>query len=141
MKRGTLSLAACALVLSLAAPASAQYAVGHRSFGAGTAFGGGYMSADYQFPGIESGKPFLLLPTLELKLFLLDTFSIDLSVPVVNIAASNALQEYFYFTAEAFADFHPSAPSSFELFVAPGFGFTYAAWKGEGEYANQSEGG
>lgn len=132
---------ACALLVAFAAPASAQYAVGHRAFGAGTAFGGGYSRMDYQFPGIEAGKPFLLLPTLELKVFLGDAFSLDLSVPIVNIAASNAMQKYFFFQAEAFADFHPSAPSSFELFVAPGFGVSYASWEGEDTYAGKTGSG
>jgi hypothetical protein len=133
MKRALAGLTLLA-ALAAAAPAEAQYAVGHRRFGGGTSFGGGYSRADYDFPkkgDTDPNKPYYwLLPTLEFKLFLADTFSIDLSVPVTNIATSNALQKYFYFTAEIFADFHPSAPhSSVELFVAPGFGVSYAAWK------------
>ena len=49
MKKIALSTAACALIACLATPAEAQYAVGHRVFGAGTAFGGGYSKMDYQF--------------------------------------------------------------------------------------------
>ncbi len=109
--------------------AESQYAVGHRSFGGGTSFGMGYSHMDYQFPDVDYDKPFYLLPTMELKFFLSDTLSLDFSVPVVNIAASNALQDYFFFTAEAYLGFHPSAPYSWaELFVAPGFGVSYAAW-------------
>jgi hypothetical protein len=108
--------------------ALAQYAVGHRTFGGGTSFGAGYSRMDYQFPTIDPNRPFYLLPTLEFKVFFSDALSLDLSVPVVNIAASNALQDYFFFTAEAYLNFHPSAPSAVELFVAPGFGVSYAKW-------------
>lgn len=127
-----------ALGLTLtSAPARAQYAVGHRSFGGGTAFGLGYTKWNYQFAdsmstkSIEEGRMFYLLPTLEMKVFLGDTVSLDLSVPVVNIAASNAVMDHFYITGEAFVNFHPSAPSSWELFVAPGIGFSYASWEDE----------
>jgi hypothetical protein len=124
--------AALTLILSLlASEASAQYAVGHRTFGGGTSFGLGYARMDYHFPDIDPGKIYFLLPTLELKIFLGDKLSLDLSVPVVNIAASNAIQDYFFFTGEAFVNFHPSAPSSWELFVAPGIGFSYASWEHE----------
>lgn len=138
MKRALTGLALL-VVLGDSTLASAQFAVGHRRFGGGTVFGAGYSRMDYQFPNIDPDKPYYLLPTLEFKLFLADTFSLDFSVPVVNIAASNALQDYFFFTAEVFANFHPSAPSAIELFVAPGFGFSYAAWKDEeGKVPNQS---
>ena len=122
-------LAALFSILLVSTPAAAQYAVGHRVFGGGTSFGAGYSRMDWQFPTIEPNQPFWLLPTVEFKLFLGDTFSLDLSVPVVNIAASNALQKYFFFTSEIFANFHPAAPSRIELFVAPGFGIDYASWK------------
>ncbi len=121
--------------------AAAQYAVGHRTFAGGTSFGGGYSKMDYQFPTIDPDKPFYLLPTLELKLFFNDALSLDFSVPVVNIAASNALQDYFFFTAEAYLNFHPSAPSAVELFVAPGFGVAYASWKDEeGKFGGNQNG-
>jgi hypothetical protein len=131
------STIAIALSLTLPNTAEAQYAVGHRTFGGGTAFGLGYTKWDYQFTdqtlkdeeGIETSRMFYLLPTLELKVFLADTVSLDLSVPVVNIAASNAIMDHFYVTGEAFVNFHPSAPSSWELFVAPGIGFSYASWE------------
>jgi hypothetical protein len=114
--------------------ASAQYAVGHRTFGIGTAVGGGFMRMDYQFPDVEPNQPFYLLPTLEMKVFLGDRLSIDMSVPVVNIAASNALQDYFFVTGELYVNFHPTAPMSrWELFVAPGFGVSYASWDPEEE--------
>jgi len=131
MKKTTLMLLAGLSILTTAPAVHAQYAVGHRSFGGGTALGGGYSRMDYAFPGIEAGRPFLLLPTLELKFFLADTMSIDISAPVANIAASNALQDYFFFTAEAFINFHPSAPSPVELFIAPGLGISYARWSEE----------
>ncbi len=126
-------LAAVVVALGLGAissTASAQWAVGHRRFGGGTMVGAGYSRMDYQFPGVDLNKPFnfILLPTIELKFFLGDAFSLDLSVPVVNIAASNALQDYFFFTAEVYAMFHPGAPSPVELFVGPGFGISYAKW-------------
>jgi hypothetical protein len=136
-------LVAAAIVLSLgafASTASAQWAIGHRRFGGGTMVGAGYSRMDYQFPGVDLDKPFnfILLPTIELKFFLGDAFSLDLSVPVVNIAASNALQDYFFFTAEAYAMFHPGAPSSVELFVGPGFGFSYAKWTNDALHASSS---
>jgi len=129
----------CALALGVLATtgspeAFGQYAVGHRTFGIGTVAGVGYSRMDYQFPGIEPGEPFYLLPTLEMKVFLGDRLSIDLSVPVVNIAASQALQDYFFVTGDIYLNFHPSAPhSSWELFAAVGLGVDYASWEGEDE--------
>ena len=131
MRKVGLSIVLGLLALSVAAPANAQYAVGHRSFGGGTSMGGGFSKMEYEFPDIDADKPFLLLPTLELKFFLTDRLSLDFSVPIVNIAASNAIQDYFFFTAEAFINFHPSAPNSFELFVAPGIGISYAQWEAD----------
>lgn len=124
-------LSAAVLLLGLVpTPAWAQYAVGHRTFGIGTAAGVGYTRMDYNFPDVDPDQLFYLLPTLEMKVFLGDTLSLDLSVPVVNIAASNALQDYFFVTGELYVNFHPSAPrSSWELFAAPGFGVSYAAWE------------
>jgi hypothetical protein len=132
MPRIRLLAAAAVLTLGLVpGVASAQFAVGHRRFGGGTMVGGGFSRMDYNFPGVDANKPLYLLPTIELKVFLADAFSLDLSVPVVNIAASNSLQDYFFFTAEVYAMFHPSAPSSVELFVGPGFGFSYAKWSND----------
>jgi hypothetical protein len=116
---------------SFASPALAQYAVGHRRVGAGTMVGGGFSRMDYQFESVGPNQALYLLPTIELKLFLGDVFSLDLSVPVVNIAASNALQDYFFFTADLYATFHPSAPSAVELFVGPGLGVSYAKWSND----------
>jgi len=48
----------CPLVVALslaASTASAQYAVGHRTFGIGTSVGLGYSRMDYQFPDVEPG--------------------------------------------------------------------------------------
>ena len=141
MKRHALALATPpSLFLGLlASTASAQYAVGHRRFGGGVSAGGGYIRADYNFgyPGFKKDY-YWLLPTLELKFFFSDTVSLDLSVPVANIAASNALQDYFVFTSEAYLNFHPSAPSPVELFVAPGFGFSYASHSDDQGVFNQS---
>jgi len=122
-----------ALVLLLPwTQALAQYAVGHRTFGIGTAGGVGYMRMDYQFPDVDPGQMFYLLPTLEMKVFLGDRLSLDLSVPVVNIAASNALQDYFFVTGDLYLNFHPSAPhASWELFAAPGIGVSYASWESD----------
>ncbi|MFH1132199.1 MAG: hypothetical protein V1754_12755 [Pseudomonadota bacterium] len=128
MKKITLFAMALFFVVGTATPSQAQYAVGHRIFGGGTSIGIGYSKMDFQFPNVTFGEFDYLLPTLELKFFLADTLSIDLMVPVANIAASNALRDYFMFSSEAYLNFHPSAPSTFELFVAPGFGFSYASW-------------
>jgi hypothetical protein len=129
MKRALL-LGAALLVALSANVAHAQYAVGHHSWGAGTAFGVGYSKMDLQFQRINDGKlpedMTLLLPTLELKFFLHDQLSIDFSVPVLNLAFSNALRDYFFVTGEAYVNFHPGAPNNTELFVAPGIGFSYA---------------
>jgi len=138
------ALAGAAMILALtllASTASAQYAVGHRRFGGGISAGGGFVRADYNFLYSDNSFKkdyYWLLPTLEFKVFFSDTVSLDLSVPVVNIAASNALQKYFVFTAEAYLNFHPSAPSSVELFVAPGFGFSYASHTDEQTKLDQS---
>jgi len=125
-------LSVCILAFILS-PSSgwAQYAVGHRTFGGGTSIGGGFVRMDYNFPGVDANQPLYLLPTLEFKLFFTDRLSLDLSVPVVNIAVSNKLQDYFFVTGEAYLNFHPSAPSTIELYVAPGFGVSYAAWKND----------
>lgn len=135
MKMKCLTLSCCLLLIvgigASVNPAFGQYAVGHRGFGGGTSMGIGYSKMDFQFPGIDPDRPFYLLPNLELKFFFSDVLSLDLSVPVVNIASSNALQDYFFVTGEAYLNFHPSAPSPVELFVAPGFGVSYASWKDE----------
>jgi hypothetical protein len=118
------------LCFAFGGTAEAQYAVGHHTWGAGTAFGVGYSKMELQFKRINDGTlpedMTLLLPTLELKYFFNDRLSIDLSVPIVNIALSNALRDYFFVTGEVYLNFHASAPSSTELFVAPGIGFSYA---------------
>jgi hypothetical protein len=132
------ALTISALLLA-AGTASAQYAVGHRTFGIGTAVGGGFMRMDYQFPNVDANQPFYLLPTLEMKVFLGDRLSIDMSVPVVNIAASNYIQDYFFVTGDFYLNFHPTAPMSrWELFVAPGFGVSYAAWEEEDEQTDET---
>lgn len=135
MRRILLIMAA----LLIPAAASAQYAVGHRTFGIGTAAGAGYTRMDYNFPDVEPNQPFYLLPTLEMKVFLGDTLSLDLSVPVVNIAASNYLNDYFFVTGELYLNFHPTAPQSgWELFAAPGIGISYASWEDEDEGLSES---
>lgn len=53
-----LGLAAVISILLVSAPASAQYAVGHRVFGGGTSFGAGYSHMDWQFPDIDSNRPY-----------------------------------------------------------------------------------
>lgn len=130
MKKVVLGCTIAALLAFIAPSAQAQYAVGHRTFGAGTSIGLGYSKMDLQFTKLGDGAlpedMYLLLPTLELKLFLSDRLSIDISAPVSNIAFSNALRDYFFVTGEAYLNFHPSAPNEMELFVAPGIGFSYA---------------
>ncbi|MBW2731144.1 MAG: hypothetical protein JRH20_02055 [Deltaproteobacteria bacterium] len=130
MKKVILGCIIAAFLAFIAPSAHAQYAVGHRSFGVGSAMGAGYSKMDLQFSKLDDGAlpedMVLLLPTLELKLFLSDTLSLDISAPVSNIAFSNALRDYFFVTGEAYLNFHPSAPSQTELFVAPGVGFSYA---------------
>lgn len=110
-----------------ATPAEAQYAVGHRSFGAGTALGVGVAKLDLDFTDVDNSEFAFLLPTIEFKLFLGDQLSLDASIPVSNIAASNALHDYFLATGEVYLNFHPSAPSAVEFFVAPGLGFSVAS--------------
>jgi hypothetical protein len=128
MQKLTLAAAIVALSALGAVEADAQYAVGHRAFGVGTTGGIGYSRMDFQFPDVKVGEFAYELPTLELKVFLTDVVSLDLSVPVTNIAASNALKKYFHISGELYVNFHPTAPSTFELFVAPGIGFSYASW-------------
>lgn len=124
--RSRLPLGLGLLGLLVAAPAAAQYAVGHRSFGAGTAAGIGAAKLDLDFTAVDNREYAFLLPTIELKFFLGDQLSLDASLPVSNIAASNALHDYFLASGELYLNFHPSAPSPVELFVAPGLGFSFA---------------
>lgn len=132
MKKALWISAALLLALTVGSgEARAQYAVGHHTWGVGTSLGVGYQKMDLQFARIDADGALpedmtLLLPTLELKYFLSDKLSIDLSMPIVNVALSNALRDYFFVTGEAYLNFHASAPSSMELFVAPGIGFSYA---------------
>jgi hypothetical protein len=51
------------------------------------------------------------------------------------------MQDYFFFTSEAYLNFHPSAPSPVEIFVAPGFGVSYASWKDEDKRYGGDESG
>lgn len=125
-----LSAVAGAALLLASGSAAAQYAVGHRTFGIGSSVGGGFTRMDFQFPDVDANQPLYLLPTLELKMFFGDRISLDVSIPVVNIAASNALQDYFFVTGDIYLNFHPTAPmSKWELFVAPGIGISYASWE------------
>jgi hypothetical protein len=137
MSRATTLHRAASLVATLvvflalaghAREARAQWAVAHRLFGGGATAGLGYDFRKYEFTnGLGDSRFWYPLPSLELRLFLSDLVSLDLNVPVVHIAASNALFDYFSFTSDVFVDFHPNAPSNFELFVAPGFGVSYAS--------------
>ncbi|MBK8481387.1 MAG: hypothetical protein IPL40_09475 [Proteobacteria bacterium] len=131
LTRGRLGRRALAGLLTLsgvlaATPAGAQYAVGHRTFGAGSAGGVGAARLDLDFTDLDASPVAFLLPTVEFKVFLGDQLSLDASIPVGNIAASNALKDYFLAAGEVYLGFHPSAPGAVELFVAPGLGFSFA---------------
>lgn len=63
-----------------------------RVFGLGTSFGGGVAAASSSSGSSSTGaQPALLLPTLELSVFLPHEFSVNLIMPVLNMAVTSAV--------------------------------------------------
>lgn len=91
-----------------------------RSAGFGTAFGGGFSSAGDGMSGA------LLLPTAELQIFLPREYSIDVSMPVLNIALLSALTGGLWLAGDLY--FNVNAGQGELRFVAgPGVGFAHAS--------------
>src|SRR5689334_8609284 len=90
------------LLAAYASNASAAEHEDPRTFGVGSAFGGGVLGASFVgFGGSNSSTgvlPAIYLPTLELRYFLHpQDWSIDLTVPITNIAIISAASHAFYF--------------------------------------------
>jgi hypothetical protein len=103
------------------APEPLSYGGRERSFGVGTALGGG-MSAAKDPYGSSLVSPAFLGPTLELQLFLPREYSIDVSVPITNIAVVSALVKGFYFNMDAFFNANVGRGTT-RFVIGPGLGF------------------
>lgn len=96
-----------------------------RVFGVGTSFGGGVAGAD-SFSGSSGTGPLpaLLLPTLELSVFLPHEFSLQLVLPVLNMAVTSAVAGGALVNMDLL--FKANVGSGKARFVAgAGFGFSY----------------
>lgn len=94
-----------------------------RSAGFGTAFGGGFSSAGDGMSGA------FLLPTAELQIFLPREYSIDVTMPVLNIALLSALTGGLWLAGDLY--FNVNAGQGELRFVAgPGVGFAHASAQG-----------
>lgn len=90
-----------------------------RSFGFGTAFGGGFSGAGGGMTGA------FLLPTAELQIFLPSEYSIDVTVPVLNIALSSALLGGLVVGSDLYFNVNAGKGKA-RLVAGPGIGFAYA---------------
>lgn len=104
-------------------PEDWESAAPQRTFGFGTAFGGGFSAATSN-SGSGSGTvgPALLFPTLELQGFFKKEYSLDITMPITNmIIVSNAVRG-FLFNIDAF--FNANVGKGTErLVIGPGLGF------------------
>ncbi|MEZ4313507.1 MAG: hypothetical protein R3F14_36250 [Polyangiaceae bacterium] len=90
-----------------------------RAIGVGTALGGGFGSAGQGISGA------FLLPTAELQFFMPAEYSIDVSVPVLNMALVSALTGGVLLGGDMF--FNVNAGDGRVRFVGgPGIGFAFA---------------
>lgn len=131
--RLTCLLPLAGIVLALATPAAAQEAEEKdehvRIFGAGTAFGGGVAGVSVGTGTSETSSvlsPALVLPTLELQAFLPDEYSIDISLPITNIAVVSAIVGGFVWNSDVFFNFNFGKGTARGI-VGPGVGFGVVA--------------
>lgn len=104
---------------SQGAPGDPQFPHRERSIGFGTAFGGGFSGSGRSVNGA------ILFPTAELQIFLPKEYSIDVSMPVLNMALSSALLGGFVFGTDLY--FNVNAGKGRVRFVGgPGLGIAYA---------------
>ena len=131
LKRTLITLAVAGMTMLMAGEALAQYKIRgfrpgppRRSFGVGTAFGAGYASytAVSSTGSTDSRASFaLLLPTLELQFFTRRGHSIDISVPISNLAIVSAVTEGFFFMSDVFYNFNVGRGRA-QLLLGPGLG-------------------
>jgi hypothetical protein len=106
----------------------------HRNFGFGTAFGGGILSASAFGPtGASVGSldilPAIYLPTFEAQFFIDHRYSIDWTVPVVNVAIASAIIGAFAFQTDVFFNFNIGKGNA-RMILGPGLGFSLVAGDG-----------
>jgi hypothetical protein len=99
-----------------------------RSVGFGTAFGGGATSAGQGLSGA------LLLPTAELQIFLPGEYSIDLSMPVLNMALGSALIGGTLVGADIYFNVNAGKERT-RLVAGPGIGFGYVSAQGQSAFS------
>ncbi|MBK8251478.1 MAG: hypothetical protein IPK82_02270 [Polyangiaceae bacterium] len=97
-----------------------------RVFGIGTSFGGGVAGAD-ALTGSTGATivPALLLPTLELQLFLPGEYSIDLVAPVLNMAVTSAVLGGTFINMDLMFNANVGK-GKMRFVVGPGVGFSHA---------------
>jgi hypothetical protein len=106
-----------------------------RSFGVGTAIGGGYVLATADPTSWDvltaKGTPSLLLPSLELRFFFAGERSLDLSVPVVNSLVIGMADHLFATSVEAYYNFNFELGSErTRLLLGGGLGLSLAVGGG-----------
>ncbi len=133
METKALLFSAAALVVGLAPEARADEE--HvRVFGAGTALGAGVAAATASDGAVESDALglALLLPTLELQAFLPDEYSIDISLPITNIAVVPIFTGWFAWTTDVYFNFNFGSGIARGI-VGPGLGSSIiVSTKGDG---------
>ena len=105
-----------------------------RSYGVGTAIGGGYTLATVEVRGVDvltTHTPVVLLPSLEVRIFLANERSLDISVPVVNTLVIAMTDHVAAIGIETFYNMNFELGSNrTRLLLGPGFGLNVAAGGG-----------
>ncbi len=100
--------------------------VHERRWGLGTTLGGGVAVSSAFAAGMSStsGPVFaLLFPTFDARIFLSGGYSVDLSVPVLNLAVVMASLKLFAWQTDGYFNFN-FGRSSVRFLLGPGLGFT-----------------
>jgi hypothetical protein len=97
-----------------------------RIFGLGVGAGGGVGAVSVSSTGSTASGivPLIYLPTVEAQFFIPDTdgFSVDVSIPITNIAIASAALEGLWLETDAFFNFGPGG-QNVRLVAGPGLGF------------------
>ncbi len=107
------------------APVHVPEARQYRSWGVGSTLGGGFTaSSTVGSTSSASGiAPGLVLPTLDARAFLRSGYSIDLSIPLVNLVWTSILLRGFAWSTDVFFNFNVGQ-GSVRFLGGPGIGFS-----------------
>lgn len=119
-----------AVVLHRAHDQAEPARAGHRTFGIGTAVGGGVfgmslLPSQYQPGGRTTASGAVgRLPSIEARFFTSGGMSVDVSVPLGDMLSRLAQGLGFMFDADAFLNFNVVVTPGVHLMVGPGVGFS-----------------